>query len=324
MAAPLQIRSSGDPILDRRLDWARACLADGDAQAAADLLAETVREAPRFAAAWFLLGEAREAAGDAESAAVAFGEARALDPDDTLGAGLRLARLGLAPAAGAMSAAYVRTLFDQYADRFEGALRDNLSYRGPEQLLAAVRQVAMVRQGAAGEGAAAQEGAGEAPRFALGLDLGCGTGLTAPLFAPLVEALYGVDLSPAMLERAARLGLYAGLEEAEMGAALAAKPAGGFDLVIAADALCYVAELEPLFIAVARVLAPGGLFAFTAETHAGEGVLLRETLRYAHPAAMVRGAARQAGLSVAFMEEAWARTEHGQPVPGLVAVAVRV
>lgn len=303
MTALLHSASSGDPALDRRLDWARALLDEGDAAAAAELLADTVAEAPRFAAAWFLLGEARETAGDRPGAAAAFATARDCDAEDPLGAGLRLARLGEGPVEGAMSAAYVRTLFDQYADRFDSALRDKLGYRGPELLFAALSRVA-----------------GEERRFRHGLDLGCGTGLAAPLIAPRVAVLDGVDLSPAMLAHARALGLYGRLEAADMSDALAAVPAACLDLIVAADALCYLAELAPLFAAAARALEPAGLFAFTVETHGGEGVLLRDTLRYAHPATTVRAAAAEAGLRVRLLEEASTRNEKGQPVPGLVAV----
>lgn len=306
MAALPHSASSGDPALDRRLDWARGLLDDGDATAAADLLADTVAEAPAFAAAWFLLGEAREVGGDRAGAAEAFTTARACDPLDTLGAGLRLARLGEAPAEGAMSAAYVRTLFDQYADRFDTALREKLAYRGPELLFAALQRVA-----------------GAERRFRHALDLGCGTGLAAPLFAPCVEELDGVDLSPAMLARAERLGLYARLDAADMGAAVAGAPKGSLDLIIAADALCYLAELHPLFANAARALAPSALFAFTVETHKGAGVLLRDTLRYAHGIETVRAAAREAGFSVRLLDEASTRNEKGAPVPGLVCVLER-
>jgi len=309
VAASTFTASSGDPVLDRRLDWARAFLDDGDAAGAAELLAETVADAPGFAAAWFLLGEARLTLSDAPGAAEAFGRARALDPRDALGAGLRLARLGAVPADGAMSAAYVRTLFDQYADRFDTALRDALAYRGPELLFDAV--------------ARACAATGRKPAFARGLDLGCGTGLAGVLFAPVVAHLSGVDLSPAMLEKAAALGLYARLEAGEMGAALAAAPAGGLDLILAADALCYVADLAPIFRAARAALAPDGLFAFTLETHDGAGVLLRETLRYAHAADHVRQRAAEAGLALVLMEAVSTRAEKSVPVPGLVCVLGR-
>lgn len=307
--------TSGDPVLDRRLDWARAFLAEGDFAAAAELLAETVEAAPNFAAAWFLLGEAREGQGESEAAREAYGRALALDPADRLGAGLRRARLGGGPEGaegaegageGVMSAAYVRTLFDQYADRFDTALREKLAYRGPELLLEAVR--------------AACDTLGRELRFGAALDLGCGTGLAGVLFAPLVERLDGVDLSPAMLEKARALGLYAALEAGEMGAALGAMPAGGLDLVIAADALCYVGDLAPIFHAARAALASGGLFAFTLETHEGESVLLRETLRYAHAEAYVRALAQDVGLDVVLLERASTRSEKSVPVPGLVGV----
>lgn len=298
--------TSGDPVLDRRLDWARAFLGEGDFAAAAELLAETVEAAPHFAAAWFLLGEAREGQGEGDAAREAYGRALNLDPADRLGAGLRRARLGGEATEGAMSAAYVRTLFDQYADRFDTALREKLAYRGPELLLEAVRAACATQ---------ARE-----LRFGAALDLGCGTGLAGVLFAPLVDRLDGVDLSPAMLEKARALGLYAALEAGEMGAALGAVPAASLDLVLAADALCYVGDLAPIFHAARAALAPGGLFAFTLETHDGAGVLLRETLRYAHEQGYVRALAQDAGLAVVLLERASTRSEKGAPVPGLVGV----
>lgn len=306
--------SSGNPALDRRLDWAQAMLAEGEHADAAALLADTVAEAPHFAAAWFLLGEARLAAGDATGAAEAFARTREADPADSLGAGLRLARLGAAPAADAMSAAYVRTLFDQYADRFDAALRDKLAYRGPELLHAAVLEACSRLQRPAA--------------FAHGLDLGCGTGLAAPLFAPLTVRLDGVDLSPAMLARAEKLGLYATLAAGDMGAALDEAPGESLDLVLAADALCYVGDLAPLFAKAARALSPSGLIAFTLETPGPEdeapgGILLRDTLRYAHAAEPVIASLGATGFHTVLLEEASTRTEKSRPVPGLVVVAAK-
>lgn len=298
--------TSGDAALDRRLDWARSYAEAGEAEAAAGMLADLVIEAPHFVAAWFLLGETLEAAGDLEGAAGAFREVLARAPQDVMGAGLRLARLGAAPAEGAMSAAYVRTLFDQYADRFDTALRTRLAYRGPELLAGAIQ--------------AACVATGRPLAFARALDLGCGTGLAAPRLAPWAGRLEGVDLSPAMLAQAGRLGLYAELREAEMIADLEAAAAGAYDLIVAADAVCYVAELGPLLAAARRALAPGGLLAMTLEAHAGDGVVLRETLRYAHGRAHLDAAAQAAGLRITSLEEASTRTEKGAPVPGLVAV----
>ena len=45
-------------------------------------------------------------------------------------------------------------------------------------------------------------------------------------------------------------------------------------LVIAADVFAYIADFAEVCAAVARVLDEGGLFAFTVETHDGEGAIV--------------------------------------------------
>jgi predicted TPR repeat methyltransferase len=71
------------------------------------------------------------------------------------------------------------------------------------------------------------------------------------------------------------------------------------------------------------VLVPGGLLAFTAETHSGDGVVLGAGLRYAHSAPYVRASIEAAGLALNHLEAASSRTESGAPVSGLVAVATK-
>lgn len=309
MVSPFPLAASGDPALDRRLEWARAFAEAGEREVAIEVLSDLVAQAPHFAAAWFLLAEVREAAGDAAGAAVAYGEARARLPGDPLGAGLRLARLGAAPEMAAMTPDYVRVLFDQYAGCFEESLRGRLSYRGPELLADALD--------------AACRRLGRPMHFSRALDLGCGTGLAAPLLAAVADRVEGVDLSPAMLGQAEQLGLYACLHAGEMICVLARMEPGAFDLILAADVLCYVADLAALFAAVALALARDGLFAVTLETHEGEGLILRETLRYAHGPALLAEAAQACGLGIVSLDAASARTENGVPVPGLVAVLAR-
>ena len=79
----------------------------------------------------------------------------------------------------------------------------------------------------------------------------------------------------------------------------------------------------PVIAAAARVLAPGGLLAFTVESHAGDGVKLLPTLRFAHGEACLREAIAAAGLTLLKLAEAAIRTEKGIPVSGLVVVAKR-
>jgi predicted TPR repeat methyltransferase len=300
--------SSGNMMADRRFDFARDLQLKGDLAAAADLLLQAIELAPNFTTAWFTLGGIREGLGEHEAAIAAFRGALAGDLDDHHGASLRLMRLGAAPLAG-MPRAYVQALFDQYAPRFESALIDDLGYRGPALLFRAVLSVR----------AAARKPA----FFKRGIDLGCGTGLAAAAFARGVDHFFGIDLSPRMIELARATGLYAELEAADMLQGLRNRPDASADLILAADAMIYVADLVPLMNEAARVLSADGLLAFTAETHGGEGVILGEGLRYAHAAEYVRAAVEAAGLKMAQLEDLSARNEDSVPVPGLVVVAVK-
>jgi predicted TPR repeat methyltransferase len=307
MTAPL-FQSSGDLIADRRFAIAQELLARDDLAGAADLLAQAIEAAPRFVSAWFALGELHEKLGSHDQAIAAFQQVCALDAEDRLGAGLHLVRLGaLAP--GDMPSAYVRTLFDQYAPRFDAALTEGLGYRGPAVLRDAI--------------AAACTAVGRPLRFAAALDLGCGTGLAGAALRPLVDELTGVDLSERMVALAREKKSYDRLETGDLVAFLHAEARAQrrYDLIVAADVFAYLSWLPPVVVAAASVLAPGGLIAFTVETHPGDDVILGEKLRYAHGAAHVRAAIAGAGLTLVALTAASTRSEAGVPVPGLVVVA---
>jgi predicted TPR repeat methyltransferase len=298
--------SSGDLLADRRFDFARDLQLKGDLAAAADLLLQAIELAPGFASAWFTLGAIREQLGERDAAIAAFRKALAADPEDRHGASLRLMLTGAENLSG-MPPAYVRALFDQYAPKFEAALVVDLGYRGPALLFGAVLSArAAVRKPAF---------------FKRAIDLGCGTGLAATAFAREVDHFIGIDLSPGMIELARSTGLYAELEVAEMVEALRGKPDASADLVVAADAFVYLADLAPVLSEASRVLAAGGLLAFTLETHGGDGVILGEGLRYAHGRPYVRASIGAAGLTLSRCEDLSTRKEHGAPVHGLVVVA---
>jgi predicted TPR repeat methyltransferase len=296
-------QSSGNLLADRRFGFAQDLAARGELEAAADLLAQTVALAPAFASAWYALGDLQDRLAMPAEAAQSFRQALRHDGDDRHGAGLRLACLGAADGAAAMPSAYVETLFDQYAERFDAALVEGLAYRGPAVLRAAIERASP-----------------SAPRFAAMLDLGCGTGLAGEAFRDIAARITGVDLSAGMLAVARPKGIYADLVQADLAAFLAACGAT-YDLVTAADVFVYVADLAPMAAAIARVLAPLGLLAFTVETHAGDGVALGDKLRYAHGEAHVRAALAVAGIDILDITPVSTRTEAGAPVPGLVVVA---
>ncbi len=301
--------SSGDLIADRRYKWALDHAARSDFAGAADILMQTVELVPHFATAWFALGAIRDRLGDRDGAVAAFANARNFDPQDYHGARLQLARLGQGEPAPAMTETYVRRLFDQYAARYDAALTEHLHYRAPI-LLRETIETAMRR-------------AGQETHFRSMLDLGCGTGLAGAALRPVVDRLVGVDLSPAMIDRAKGKGLYDRLVVANVLDFLRreAVESSRYELVVVADVFVYCNDTAPIIARIADVLLPTGLLAFTVETHPGDGVALLPTLRYAHSAAHVESSLAAAGLVPLCVVCSPIRSEKGVPVDSLIVVA---
>jgi predicted TPR repeat methyltransferase len=297
---PLQA-SSGDLLADRRADYAEMLFSSGDRAGAAELLRGVLELAPGWALGWFRLGEMEEAAGALDAAAEAWRTALALDPADRPGAALRLALIGRAPQADAPPSAFVEALFDQYADGFDASLVGKLGYRVPALLSEAIHMPA-------------------GRSFRLALDLGCGTGLMGELLRPCVERLEGFDISARMLAKARARRLYDRLEKADLQDFHYAgdRP----DLVSAADVFMYVGALDRVLKAVAGLLAPDGLFAFSVEKLAGEGdFILQPSRRYAHSESYVRRVLGGNGLAMQSLEEHVIRQDRGEPITGLIVVA---
>ncbi|WP_035693185.1 class I SAM-dependent DNA methyltransferase [Azospirillum halopraeferens] len=257
----------------------------------------------------YLLHERGAAAADAAARIAA--DWLAENPDQPLARHTAAALTGAGGEARAPDG-YVRVLFDRFAGEFEDRLAE-LDYRAPALLAAAVAE----RTGGDGDGGWTV------------LDAGCGTGLCAPFLRPLARRLEGVDLSPGMLEHARARGLYDALTEAELEAFLAGRPAA-FDLIVAADVLCYFGPLDTVLARAAAALMPGGLLAFTVERLAdgaaagdGPGHRLNPNGRYAHAEAHVDGALAAARLVDPRMTRAVLRHEGGHPVEGLVVTARR-
>ena len=275
---------------------------DGDPVAAAALMTETMARVPDWAAGWFTLAGFRQAAGDEAGAAEAWQTCLALDPADRLGAGLYLDLLRRVPVAETMPRAFVETLFDQYAPRFDAALVETLGYRVPEDI-----RDALLRAGHS--------------RFARVMDLGCGTGLMGQAIRPHAGWLEGVDLSSGMLAEARAKGLYDRLEQGDI-ARLAVGEAR-FDLVLAADVFIYLGALERVVAWAAASLAPGGVLAFSVElAEEGEGdVVLRPSRRYAHGRAYLERLMDSAGLAALSIAPTVIRCDRGAEIAGLLVLA---
>src|SRR6056297_416735 len=198
-------------------------------------------------------GLAAEKAGDLEAAAGAYARALALDPEDRGGVAIRLAALGLAPDPETAPPAYVATLFDQTAERFDDILVEQLGYAVPLML-----RDLLERHGV--------------PRAGRLLDLGCGTGLAGDSLRERADHVTGVDLSEGMLDIAHDRGSYDELYVGEAVAFLEGWDEAPFDLIAATDMLPYLGPVEGLFRTAAAALVPGGHLAVSTEALAdGEG-----------------------------------------------------
>lgn len=316
-----------------RLTLVKALLADGDRRAALDEAREAVSLNSDVAVAVMALGEALLAAEALPTAIAELQRALRIDPD------LTRARLLIASAwlkageadkalenlralessaevqamiqaaerikaAPRSDAGYVRHLFDQFSADYDARMIGQLAYAGPQILLDLAAMVMPGRE-----------------QLAI-LDLGCGTGLAGAMFQSLAARLDGIDLSPAMIEKARARDIYDRLEVADLESALA-QPGPGYDLILAADTLVYLGELKTVFDRVRTRLLPDGYFLFTTEAKAGEGFELGPKRRWRHSDAYLRVTAQAAGLSVAGLVAATPRQEANRPVEGFaVALAL--
>lgn len=254
-------------------------------------------------------GLAAERRGDRAGAAAAYADVLRLDPEDHGGVAVRLAAMGLGPAPDRAPPAYVATLFDQTAEVFDGMLVDQLGYHVPM----------MIRE--------ALQARGLGP-FARLLDLGCGTGLTGESLHDMAAHRTGVDLSEGMIEIADEKEVYDALFVGDAEGFLDAAEGETWDLIAATDVLPYLGAVVALFAAVARRLAPGGLFAFSTETapddaFAGRGWMLGPKHRYAHAPQALGAALDAAGLYALSAETIVVRHDEGEPIPGQLVLAAR-
>jgi predicted TPR repeat methyltransferase len=292
-AKPLFL-DSGDA--ETTVELADALIASGDPLAAVEALQPLLRRAPELTPGQLALGRAWLELGERQKAITALHRCLDAGPADPSAVQALIDRIEGDPTE-TMSQAYVRALFDRYAERFDEDLTIRLKYQAPQVLRALVDQLPGIVPGGMDV-----------------LDVGCGTGLAGVAFRSLAKRLHGSDLAPRMVEKARRRDVYDHLEVAELVEGTARTPLA-WDLVVAADVLVYVGDLAPVMDATRVGLRPGGFFCATVEQCAGDGFILGPSRRYAHSAAYIRRVATEAGLDLIVLEEAVPRWEKGIPCP---------
>lgn len=295
---------SNDRLLaSRRLDVALAMAARGDNEAAIEVARAAIEADDNWDEAYFALGELHEKAGHGEQAIEAYRQYLMRDATDRMGAEVRLMLLGAVAMRDRLPPEYVRALFDDYAPRFERALRDRLTYRAPELMYEAVRTLMA-----------------DLPRPLEVLDLGCGTGLVADVFNGQVDVLDGVDLSPRMLNRARAKGVYRDLREADI-TAMPDMATAQYGMVIAADVLNYLGDLEAVLSMIRSRLVAGGILVMSLEEGDVFPFDLGPGQRFRHHPDIIADWLKKAGLEVLSNQQGVLRQEKGMSVIGRIVVA---
>lgn len=194
---------------------------------------------------------------------------------------------------------YIADLFDSFSGHFEERLLVDLGYRTPWEL----KNLLLADP--------------DGPKyFARLLDLGCGTGLVGQIFQEISGRRVGVDLSAKMVEEAAAKKVYDQLAVGEIVTFLEQNQEP-FDLIVAADVLIYVGELDRIFATLATGLAPQGRFLFSTELmEEGEGYQLRPSGRYAHSFSYIKATAARHGFQILATQSANIRKEKGNWIAG--------
>jgi predicted TPR repeat methyltransferase len=256
---------------------------------------------PGDAHGWFNLGRAFEILGEKTNAQSAFLRCRALDQNDSCGAGLKLAQLGAAPLPSRTPPEAVRHFYAARAANWEKDKGETGAYGGLDLFRRAL---------------AASVSPGGKQDI---LDAGCGTGLSGVALRPLARSLTGLDLSPAMLRLAKARGLYDRLIEDDLMTFLAAGEM--FDLIAAAAVLLHFGDLAPVLARMKGALKTDGRIAFTVLTHEGSGAILDETSFFRHGRDHVEASLAGAGFAPLLIEEGVHEFHDGQPVMGLAVAA---
>jgi predicted TPR repeat methyltransferase len=269
----------------------------------ADVLRQAIALSPGYANAHHNLGSVLFQAGRFEEAKQAYHAALTINPA-LEEARYSLAALGEMEPPASTPYPYLLRLFDSYAPSFDQHLVEALEYVVPEKLYEVVL--------AAWPGAAALDT----------IDLGCGTGLVGQHFRRVAGRLTGIDISARMLQCAERRKVYDQLVLGDYVRYLSARQEP-CDLVLAADVFIYAGDLIAVFQAVARLLRPVGLFAFSLETAAQADYVLQPNRRYAHSLGYIQRLAKQSHFHEVAVNSVNLRRQGEERATGLIVVLRR-
>ncbi len=270
------------------LDLADLLLAVDQGFAVIQLLTMTAREATGRTRALLDLHIARayRAIGQHGTAKRFYQSTEALAPDLTHGP----SNIDAAPDES------LRVLYNVFAENFDKHLTGTLRYSVPDLIQALLAERDMDRNLHI-------------------LDAGCGTGLCQPVLAPYAARLDGCDLSLNMLGKALQRGGYDHLWWADLLRFLPLN-ANRWDMIVAADVLLYIRDIETAFRHIAAALRSDGHFVFSLLSTGSADCEQQEDGHYRHGDRYIQAVAAACGLRTLIWREVIPRYERGQPVEG--------
>ena len=227
-------------------------------------------------------------------------------PDDPIARHVTAAMLN-AGHVSQIGSAYVRDIFDAFADDFEEVLSD-LDYAVPSRMEEALEALAKNVK---------------LKKMKI-LDAGCGTGLCGAYLKKYARfrGLDGVDISEQMLAVARGKKIYTHLYNQDLCKFLADRK-NAYDLINAADVFTYFGELGGLFVQLYEALKPGGrvLFSISENTLSADNYLLHLSGRFLHRKNYVEENLQKRGFIIEKLNRVKLRNEGEKEVWGWIVMA---
>ena len=271
----------------------------GDLDAAIDSYKQAINIRPDYAEVYNNLGLAFKEKGELDAAKKCFETVLKKDPEDALGARMRLASL---TQKGIPSKTPIHYMNKFYKSKSRSWGNDS-QYRGHLMIKNAV-----------------ENSFKERVKIDI-LDLGCGTGTLADFLMPYTRTLCGVDLSPDMLKEAAQTGLYDFLHEKDIEIYLKETP-DQYDMVIAAAVMIHFFDLEHVFSLIIDKLRPNGKLIFSVFEAPEEEIELNSFLMYSHSDKYITSLAERLNCKVCYRKKD-IHEYHPEPINGLAYVFER-
>ena len=213
---------------------------------AIDLLEELIKDSPNDALLFNMTGGCYASQGETDLAIKFYEKALDLKPDYAIPQHMLNSLQGNTSKRPPKE--YVKNLFDDYAERFDESLLNQLQYKLPLLIKEIILKIDPART-----------------KFDKVIDLGCGTGLSGEDLQGISNNLAGIDISENMISKANELGVYDSLIVGDIVEKLDLSKEK-YDLFIALDVFIYIGEITSMLNAVKKCANKNSFFIFSIET----------------------------------------------------------